>query len=196
MTDWLQNHQKSATAVVILAAAAVVFFLFILSRNGSSPAASAAYKAQTDAGQAGGDTASGSGAGGAGSADIKQADVSMLTGDESAPSWRLENTLYLDINGDGAQEAVVLVRGDGGNRPLDWRVYGMKDGRPVELFERTRVAQGELSVKGSMLVESEGIYAAGDRECCPSSARRTYYVWKGDGLVVSRIEATPPGATP
>ena len=197
MTDWLQNHQKSATAVVVLAAAAVVFFLFILSRNGSSPAASVAYRAQTGAGQSGGPASgSGPGSGGAASADIKHADVSMLTGDESAPSWRLENTLYLDINGDGAQEAVVLVREDGGNRPLDWRVYGMKEGRPVELFERTRVAQGELSVKGSMLVESEGVYAAGDQECCPSSAKRTYYVWKGDGLVVSRIEATPPAATP
>ncbi len=166
--------------MVILAAAGVVLFLFILSRHGSSPAASAAYKAQTDAASAG----------------IRQADVTMLTGDEPAPSWRLENVLYLDINGDGSQEAVVLVRGDGDNRPLDWRIYGMKDGLPVQLFERTRVAQGDLSIKGSMVVEGEGVYAAGDRDCCPSSAKRTYYVWKGNGLVVSRIEATPPGITP
>ena len=120
----------------------------------------------------------------------------MLTGEETAESWHVENVMYLDINGDGAQEALLLVRGDGDKRPLDWRLYAMKNGRLAQLFDRTRVAQGGLSVKGAALVESEGVYAAGDPDCCPSSAKRTYYVWKGDGLVVSRIEATPPGAAP
>ena len=122
--------------------------------------------------------------------------MTILTGAETAPSWKVENVLYLDVNSDGAQEAVVLVRGDGQSRPLDWRVYAMENGQPVQLFERTDVSQGELSVKGPSLVESEGVYAPGDPECCPSSAKRTYYVWKGDSFVVSRIEAAPSGSAP
>ena len=201
MTEFLQTHQKLATLVAVLLAAGVVALLYALSR--SNPAPSAAVGAYTSTGNpssgnptaanAAGDTAgSGPGQG----SDIHQADVTMLTGAETAPSWKLENVLYVDVNNDGFQEAVVLVRGDGESRPLDWRIYAMKNGQPVQLFERTGLAQGGLSVKGPALVESEGVFAPGDAECCPSSAKRTYYVWKGDALVVSRVEATPPGGAP
>lgn len=120
-------------------------------------------------------------------------DFKALAADELTGQKVLENVLYLDINGDGAEEALVMIRGEGENRPLDWRLYGTQNGGAATvLFERSRLAQGEVSLQGPMLVESEGVYSAGDPDCCPSASKRTVYVWKSGGLVVSRIEAAPP----
>lgn len=191
--------------VVVLIAVAVVVFLILISGGNTPPSAgTSAYQSVVAHGQSGpvipaASTAGDGGAGGAGvvmapGSDIRQVDLGALVGDQRGGWMNVENTLYLDINGDGAEEALVLVRRDGQNRPFDWYLYGLRDNQVTSLFERTRVAQGELSVQGTTLVESEGIYRTGDPECCPSSLKRTFYFWKGSGLVVSGIEAPPPGA--
>lgn len=198
MLEYLQDHQKLATVISVTAAAAVVVFLVLISGGNTPPSTgTSGYQSVVAHGQDGPVIPSSQG----GTADtgtvdgsqgIRQADLPGLVGEETAGSWKIENTMFIDIDGDGSEEAIVLVRGEGENTPLDWRIYGMKNGEATLLFERTRVAQGELAVQGPMLVETEGVYSDGDAACCPSSTKHTYYVWKGGSLVVSRVEAAPP----
>ena len=129
------------------------------------------------------------------SAGIRQNDLQTLLAAELADGEHLDDAIYFDINSDGTEEALLVARGAGDSRPLDWFLIGTRNGISVKLFERTRVAQGEVAFQGPMLVESEGVYSTGDAGCCPSGSKRTSYIWKGDGLVVSRIEAAPPGAS-
>lgn len=199
MLEYLQDHQKLATVISITVAAAVVVFLVLISGGNTPPSTgTSGYQSVVAHGQDGpvmppvqGGTAVSSGTvtGGMG---IRQADLPGLVGEETTGDWKIENTIFVDIDGDGNEEALVLVRGEGESEPLDWRLYGMKNGEATLLFERTRVARGEVALQGPMLVETEGVYSDGDAACCPSSSKRTYYVWKGGSLVVSRIEAAPP----
>lgn len=199
MLEYLQDHQKIATVISITVAAAVVVFLVLISGGNTPPSTgTSGYQSVIAHGQDGpvapssqGGTA---GAGGTvtGSQGIRQADLPGLVGEETTGNWKIENTIFFDIDGDGNEEAIVLVRGEGESSPLDWRVHGMKNGEATLLFERTRVAQGEVAVQGPILVETEGVYNDDDAPCCPSSTKSTYYVWKGGSLVVSRVEAAPP----
>lgn len=202
LTDFLQNHQKLATVVVIVFAAAVVVFLWLISDSNGPSVGDSAYPpagAHGQSGQAvtgGGSLPAANGSAASGGSSIRQVDFKGLVTDELAGSQVLENVLYLDINSDGTEEALVMIRGEGENRPLDWRLYGMQNGSSATvLFERSRVAQGEVSVQGPMLVELEAVYNTGDPDCCPSASKRTIYVWKAGSLVVSRIEAAPPAST-
>ncbi|MEK6535920.1 MAG: hypothetical protein AABZ63_00330 [Actinomycetota bacterium] len=199
MTDFLQNHQKLATVIVIAFAVAVVVFLWLISDSNGPSVGDSAYPpagAHGQPGQAvtgGGSPPAANGSATSGGLSIRQVDFKGLAGDELTGSQVLETVLYLDINSDGTEEALVMIRGEGENRPLDWRLYGMQNSNAATvLFERSRVVQGEVSVQGPMLVESEGIYSTGDPDCCPSASKRTIYVWKAGSLVVSRIEAAPP----
>lgn len=199
MLEYLQDHQKLATVISITVGAAVVVFLVLISGGNTPPSTgTSGYQSVIAHGQDGPviPASQGGDASGGGTVSviqgIRQADLPGLVGEETTGNWTIENTIFYDIDGDGAEEAIVLVRGVGESNPLDWRVYGMKNGEATVLFERTRVAQGEVAVQGPMLVETEGVYDDDDAACCPSSSKRTYYVWKSGGLVVSRVEAAPP----
>ena len=97
----------------------------------------------------------------------------------------------MDINSDGEEEALILVRREGENRPLDLYLYKMKGDSVEVIFRETGVAQGAATFQGPWLIVTEGIYASGDPLCCPSAVKRTYYVFKDGALVVSRVEAAP-----
>lgn len=132
--------------------------------------------------------------GGASGQSIREIDFTSLLSGETSRGRALEGVIYVDIDADGTEEAVAAVRGTGEFNPLSWRLYGMKDGGVEVLYERTDLAQGGIKVDGPRIVESEGLYGDGDQPCCPSSLKRTFYVWKGGSLVVSRVETAPPGA--
>lgn len=196
MLEYLQDHQKTATIISIAVAVAVVIFLVLISGGNTPPSTGTSGYAPVVAHGQDGPVIPASEGGTAGPSGtvtgIQQAALPGLTTEETGGGWEIENTIYFDINADGAQEAFVLVRGDGESKPLDWRIYGMSNGEPALLFERTRVAQGEVALQGPMIVETEGVYADGDAACCPSSTKRTFFVWKGGSVVVSRVEAAPP----
>ncbi|MHB8792733.1 MAG: hypothetical protein ACYC6O_05290 [Thermoleophilia bacterium] len=197
MLEYLQDHQKVATVISITVGIAVVAFLVLISGGNTPPTVgTSGYQSVVAHGQDGpvvpASQGSAAGADVTASTGIRQVDLPGLVGEETTGSWKIENTIFFDIDGNGDEEAIVIVRGEGESNPLDWRLYGMKNGETTLLFERTRVAQGEVAVQGPMLVETEGVYSDGDAACCPSSTKRTYFVWKGGSLVVSRIEAAPP----
>ncbi|MHB1390290.1 MAG: MdtA/MuxA family multidrug efflux RND transporter periplasmic adaptor subunit [Thermoleophilia bacterium] len=196
MKNVMEERPRLATAVVVLFATTVILFLYFLStRPPSLPSAAS-----------GGPVVAHSNSGPVQPADgIDAAQTAYLQGirdvplqsqvtDQLGEGRQLEETIYVDLDGDGREEALVLIRSAGERRELEWRLYGLRDGRAQQLFDHGNVAQGALEVQGPRLVESEGVYAAGDQACCPSQMKKTYYVWQGDGLVVSRVEAAPPGA--
>jgi hypothetical protein len=181
--------------VVIMIAVAVGLFLYLLSSSagplpGSSTVGTDAYGTSTlqtnagngDTGQTPSETTN---------RNIRQADFAALLTEEHASAQGIENKLFMDINNDGVEEALILVRGEGENRPLDLYLYKVKGDSADVIFRETGVAQGAATFQGSWLIVTEGIYASGDPLCCPSSVKRTYYVFKDGALVVSKVEAAP-----
>ncbi len=182
MKFW-QEHPRLATVVALAIGVGTVLFLYVLSTVGGP-----AHKSDL--------TVTGSvtqGAAGGSRAAIEQVDFSQVLAPALAGGKSVENTRFLDLKGDGQEEALILVRGQGARRPLDWYVYGLDNaGKAVKLFERQGVAAGEVQVQGPQLVESEGVYAPGDRDCCPSAEKRTYYAWGNGSLTAFKTEAAPP----
>lgn len=118
------------------------------------------------------------------------ADVEGLLGGEVEKLPALQG----DINGDGEMETVILGRGAGETKPLDWFLVGSGGDGATVLFSREGVVHGEVTIDGPRIVEVEAVYGPGDEPCCPAALKKTIYVWRDDGLVVSRIEAVPGGA--
>ena len=187
MNFW-QEHPRLATVVALAVGVGTVVFLYVLSAVGGP-----AHKSDlTVAGSVAQKTA-GSGAAGGSKAAIEQVDFSQVLAPALTGGKSVRSTRFLDLKGDGQEEALILVRGQGARRPLDWYVYGLANaGKAVKLLERQGVAAGEVQVQGPQLVESEGVYAPGDRDCCPSAEKRTYYAWASGSLTAFKTEAAPP----
>ncbi len=122
---------------------------------------------------------------------VRQVDYQQILGPDLADGRSLDAPIYFDANGDGVDEALLVAHGTGDIRPADWFLFGEKNGNVVKIFEHTAVAHGEISLQGSTVIEKEGIFGSGDADCCPSSTKRTEYVWRDGSLVVSRIEVLP-----
>lgn len=196
-----EEHPKTATVGAVIIAVAVVLLLWFLSTRAPSAGSSSTQPvfahgnsgpvATRPGGSSGADTTASETASGQSIGDV---DFAALLAAQITGGRTLESVIYLDIDGNGDEEAVAAIRGTGDSRPLSWRLYGMKAAQVEILYERTDVAQGEIRVDGPRLAESEGVFAEGDQPCCPSSLKRTFYVWKGSSLVVSHVESAPPGA--
>jgi hypothetical protein len=187
--------------IVVLIGAGAFLFLYLLSSSAEPVRESTSSTEKTGSTQqpaiiaAGPDLSSPAAAGSSEyESDLEKADFQTLMEPLLDEGKSVESVLFVDLNGDGLKEALVLVRGPGERRPLDWYYYALRGGQPAKLFERLRVTVGELQVQGPRLVESEGVYLEGDADCCPSWIKHTYYVWKDGSLVVLKVEAAPAGA--
>jgi hypothetical protein len=195
--NFFQNHRVISTLIALALAAAATALLFILSST-ADVVPRTDTSTQTSTAATGQYLDTDNQAAGAGSA-VPDSDTLKMIEDAlaiNAGSGSIESTQYVDIDGDGSMETLVLVRGEGDARPLDWYLLKLSGGEVQKLFERTRVAQGGVRVDGPRIVEREGLYGPGDEACCPSEAIVTYYVWKEGGLVVSTVESSPASASP
>ena len=127
--------------------------------------------------------------------EIRQTDFNSLiaAGGQGAPA--VENIMFKDVNGDGAEEALVLARAAGESRPLDIYLYELKDGKPEVTFKLTAVAHGGATIQGPRLVVMEGQYEPGDPPCCPSRQSRTYYTYQNSTFVKEYSEMAPAGVS-
>ena len=130
-------------------------------------------------------------------------------------------TKYLDVTGDGQDEAIVILKVEttGAAIPQLVYVYEWKDGGPLLLWNfRTgdradgglkdmRTENGDLVVElfgqdRFLLGETETGKITGDEEqlCCPTYFTRTFYKWNGRNFLLQRKRLThsiaDPGATP
>lgn len=92
-----------------------------------------------------------------------------------------ERVHFEDLTGDGVEEAVVILESGGTLGDLGAGVYQAVNGEPVLAFFVN--AGGHVEVRAAVVVTQEGVYAAGDAECCPSQLREISYGWNGTTFV-------------
>lgn len=129
--------------------------------------------------------------------DIRQQDLTQeaglrdflaTSGGEVAPAA----IIYVDLTGDGVEEAVVPVASGGEGSAIAVFVFGYGPGGLEELL---RVIPESGSVKENIvegaLTTMEPVFASGDPLCCPSELRTITYRWDGSRLVVADERTEP-----
>jgi hypothetical protein len=118
------------------------------------------------------------------------------TGGELLP----EETLFADLTGDGANEAVVPISSGGSGGNVAYAVLGYRDGNLEKILEvkpEPEAGRVTMAVEEGVLVETQPVYGPEDPLCCPSQLQHTYYRWDGEDLVVDHQETeTAPSVKP
>ena len=104
--------------------------------------------------------------------------------------------VYVDLTGDGMEDAVVPVSSGGEGGDIAVFVYGFVDGTLTELLKaQPEESSIDADVENGQLVTTEGLFAEGDALCCPSTIRHTSYAWNGTALEVAdqvdEVQGTP-----
>lgn len=100
------------------------------------------------------------------------------------------DVLYVDLSGDGREEAIVPVMAEGTAGVIGYYVFGLQEDRLVRLLAR-RGAEISVTVSGGRLIETVAVHAAGDPRCCPSHLQRTTFRWTGSALAPESSETIP-----
>lgn len=123
----------------------------------------------------------------------------MAKGDYSAGEYgsSLELVKYLDFDGDGKEEAFVVVNTSqeaaGAFWETDYFVFAYRDGAPVPIFHEYRYKPAGVHVVGRSFVVSAYLWRDNDAHCCPSSVETAVYAWRGAGFVRTsrKLKPTP-----
>ena len=98
--------------------------------------------------------------------------------------------VFGDVDGDGAEEAVVIsVYNGGGTGQFDGAdVYTLRDGKPVVLATVPGGDRGDgglygATFEGTILIVERMMSQDGDGACCPSKLQRERWSWSGGALV-------------
>jgi hypothetical protein len=111
---------------------------------------------------------------------------------------------YVDLTGDGLEEAVVPITSGGTVGNIAYIVVTMPKTDPAVILTR-RLEQGsagglkmaiDTTTGQPVLVETAAQYGDEDPFCCPSVLRRTTFRWDGSQLQVEREEKTPGPPNP
>ncbi|MEX1252747.1 MAG: hypothetical protein WEE64_00250 [Dehalococcoidia bacterium] len=94
--------------------------------------------------------------------------------------------IYVDLTGDGTEDAVVPVSSGGEGGDIAVFAYGYVDGTLTELLKALPedASSIDIDVEDGKLLTTEGIYGADDPLCCPSTLRHRQYRWDGTALVI------------
>ncbi|GMU40262.1 MAG: hypothetical protein AMXMBFR23_11280 [Chloroflexota bacterium] len=103
-------------------------------------------------------------------------------------------TTYVDVTGDGREEAVLFVESGGTQGDVGVAVVQVDGGNAsvlgyVPASGRVELAQPEAG--GGVIVTREGIWKPGDAECCPSELRERFYQWDGTAFAVTVDQVIP-----
>lgn len=82
---------------------------------------------------------------------------------------------FVDLTGDGVEEAVVVVEG-GTQGDIGVGVYRLVGSRAELAFFRQ--LSGRVQVRDTMIVVQVGVPQPGDPACCPSRVRETVFGWR------------------
>lgn len=105
---------------------------------------------------------------------------------------------YTDMTGDGREEAVIVVESGGTAGDLGACVMTLDGSMPSVLGYIDAGGHVELRLPeagGGVIVVQEGVYEAGDAQCCPSKLRERTYRWDGNEfeVVSDQVVANPDG---
>ena len=102
----------------------------------------------------------------------------------------IRNVSFGDVDGDGQDEAIVLVNADlgGAGLSLDGYLFGMKEGKPVMRAQLEGGDRGDGGIQGVTVAAGEVIVrrfdlSGTDSICCPSRILIERWRWSGDQLV-------------
>jgi hypothetical protein len=98
---------------------------------------------------------------------------------------------YVDVTGDGRNDAIVPITSDGTYGNLAFVVFRERNGEVESIL--TRLAGRErrglvLTYDAGQVAETSGVYGPTDANCCPSQIQKTYFRWDGRALVQDRTE--------
>ncbi|MEZ4501229.1 MAG: hypothetical protein R3C39_01220 [Dehalococcoidia bacterium] len=93
-----------------------------------------------------------------------------------------ERVTFEDLTGDGTEEAVVVVESGGTLGDIGVGIYRLEAGRPVLADFHT--LGGRVDVRLGLVIIEEGVYAAGDAECCPSQLHEIAIGWENGAFAV------------
>ena len=102
-----------------------------------------------------------------------------------------ERVRYLDLTGDGVEEAVVVIESGGTLGDIGVAVF--KAGGSGADLTYFRKLGGRVDTRGSALVVIEGAPAPTDAACCPAQLRERTVEWRGSAFEVTseRLVANP-----
>jgi hypothetical protein len=109
--------------------------------------------------------------------------------DASWLAYKLDDVKYVDFDGDGIEEAFVIVdfRTSGtSDNAKDYYVFAYRGGKPRVIFHEWREKPRGVRVNGRSLIIAAPFWRDGGL-CCPSGVETSIYRWRGARFVrVSR----------
>lgn len=116
--------------------------------------------------------------------------VKAPSGDDLEGYVTFDDIEYGDLDGDGADEAVIMVFSGGTGGSFGFMVYREDTPAPKRVMIYTGYKLG-TQIEGGHLVISEPNYIGFEANCCPSSITRTTNTLSGDHLVTLTTETVP-----
>ena len=103
---------------------------------------------------------------------------------------------YADLTGDGQEDALVIVESGGTLGDLGAAVYSLSAGRASVLAWIDRGGQIELRLpnvgpNSALIIVKQGLFAAGDANCCPSRIKETTLRWDGSAFAIFGEQTVP-----
>lgn len=110
----------------------------------------------------------------------------------------LDQILYVDMDGDGAEEAVIPLASGGTAGDIGFLVYrGTAPTPTMAAWQMSAGTKQWLELQQGKLVASDAIYGKGEGNCCPSGRRYVTYILQGTELkAIAERTAGHPGAEP
>jgi len=98
-----------------------------------------------------------------------------------------ERIEYVDMSGDGQNDAFVIVESGGTMGDLGAALIGLRNGQPEILGTVDAGGHIELrfpEVGGGIVVVTQGVWEPGDALCCPSKLQERTFEWREDEFVL------------
>jgi hypothetical protein len=102
----------------------------------------------------------------------------------------IDDVGYGDLDGDGAEEAIVMIDSGGTGGMLGFLLYHEAEPRPKLVLVRAGYKMSVV-IDGGRVVIHEPNYVGFEANCCPSSLTRTLNALEGDRLVTLATEVEP-----
>jgi outer membrane murein-binding lipoprotein Lpp len=86
--------------------------------------------------------------------NIEKVDFSKIITVNTKLGDQLLAPAYADLNNDNSEEALVVYKYGGTGSLIDFYIYGLKNGTPIQLFKQTNLYGGSISIKdGAVYVD-------------------------------------------
>jgi hypothetical protein len=102
----------------------------------------------------------------------------------------LDDVVYGDLDGNGAEEAIVMIDSGGTGGLLGFLLYREAEPAPKMVLARSGYKLS-VAIEATTVVIHEPNYVGFEANCCPSSISRTLNALEGDRLVTLATETEP-----